>query len=112
VFALSLKLNVGTYRKYENGVNVPGGDALIAFGETGVNLHWLLLGQGEMRSDGTPPEPADTYLRRVEAVKGLLDGLDEDRRRSVLDEIFSRVQEAKRVADLEEVVRGLAKKMG
>lgn len=111
-FAALTGLHIGVIRKYENRINVPGGEALVAIGGTGVNLNWLLLGQGEMCAAGTPLEHADAYLRRVEAVKGLLDGLEEDRRGSVLEEIFSRVQEAKRVADLEELVRVMAKKMG
>jgi hypothetical protein len=42
---------------------------------------------------------------------GLLDGIDEEKRSAVLDEIFSRVQEAKRVADLEDLVTAMTKKL-
>ncbi|WP_141056310.1 MULTISPECIES: helix-turn-helix domain-containing protein [Tepidiphilus] len=107
-------LHIGVVRKYENGVNVPGGEALVAIAKTGVNLNWLLLGQGDMcaETSSESPAPRDTYLRKIDAVKGLLDGLDEDRRNAVLEEIFSRVQEAKRVADLEELVREMARKLG
>lgn len=107
-------MHIGVVRKYENGVNVPGGEALVAIGKTGVNLNWLLLGQGDMcaEAEAKPPARDDAYLRRIDAVKGLLDGLEEDRRNAVLEEIFSRVQEAKRVADLEDLVREMARKLG
>lgn len=113
-FSSRTRLHIGVVRKYENGVNVPGGEALVAIGKTGVNLNWLLLGQGDMCAEASAESPAfdDAYLRRIDAVKGLLDGLEEDRRNAVLEEIFSRVQEAKRVADLEELVREVVKKLG
>ena len=49
--------------------------------------------------------------RRLAAIAGLLDGIDEEKRSAVLDEIFSRVQEAKRVADLEDLVTAMTKKL-
>lgn len=109
-FSARTGLHIGVLRKYENDVNVPGGEALIAIGKTGVNLNWLLLGEGSMCAQ--PPVPDETYLKRLDAVRGLLDGLEEGKRGTVLDEIFSRVQEAKRVADLEELVRDLRKRVG
>lgn len=113
-FSSRTGLHIGVVRKYELGVNVPGGEALVAIGKTGVNLNWLLLGQGDMCAEAGAKQPAfgDAYLRRLDAVKGLLDGLEEGRRNAVLEEIFSRVQEAKRVADLEELVREMARKLG
>jgi hypothetical protein len=44
------------------------------------------------------------------AIEGLLSGIQGDKRSAVLKEIFSRVQEAKRVADLELLVGKLARK--
>lgn len=83
---------------------------MIAIGKTGVNLNWLLLGEGSMCLH--PPVPDGVYLRRLDAIRGLLDGLEEGKRGTVLDEVFSRVQEAKRVADLEDLVRDLRKRVG
>jgi transcriptional regulator with XRE-family HTH domain len=107
-------LHIGVVRKYENGVNVPGGEALVAIGRTGVNLNWLLLGQGDMCAEASVESPAfdDAYLRRIDAVKGLLDAMEEDRRNAALEDIFYRVQEAKRVADLEKLVMDLRKRVG
>lgn len=109
-FSARAGLHIGVLRKYENDVNVPGGEALIAIGKTGVNLNWLLLGEGSMSAQ--LPVPDETCLKRLDAIRGLLDGLEEGKRSTVLDEIFSRVQEAKRVADLEELVRDLRKRVG
>jgi len=60
----------------------------------------------------SPVSPAAELAQRLTAIEGLLSGLDPDKRQAVLNEIFSRVQEAKRVADLEDVVRGLERKVG
>lgn len=109
-FSARTGLHIGVLRKYENNVNVPGGEALVAIGKTGVNLNWLLLGEGPMSAQTSTLD--ENYLRRMDAVRGLLDGLEEGKRSAVLDEIFSRVQEAKRVADLEELVRDLRKRVG
>jgi transcriptional regulator with XRE-family HTH domain len=109
-FSMRTGLHIGVLRKYENDVNVPGGEALIAIGKTGVNLNWLLLGEEAMCCT-QPSEPDDVYLRRLDEVRRLLDGLEEGKRDSVLDEIFSRVQEAKRVTDLERLVREMARKL-
>lgn len=111
--AARLNIDIGVLRKYENGINVPGGRVLTSLGETGVNLNWLLTGVGQMgetQSDVWSDNP--NLSRRLGAIAGLLDGMKEEKRSAVLDEIFSRVQEAKRVTDLEDLVSELSKKVG
>ena len=111
--AARLNIDIGVLRKYENGINVPGGRVLTSIGETGVNLNWLLTGVGQMgetQSDVWSDNP--NLSRRLAAIAGLLDGMKEEKRSAVLDEIFSRVQEAKRVTDLEDLVSELSKKVG
>jgi len=111
--AARLDIDIGVLRKYENGINVPGGRVLTSLGETGVNLNWLLTGVGQMdetQSDVWSNNP--NLSRRLAAIAGLLDGMKEEKRSAVLDEIFSRVQEAKRVTDLEDLVSELSKKVG
>jgi LmbE family N-acetylglucosaminyl deacetylase len=109
-------MHIGVLRKYENDVNIPGGDALVSIGKTGVNLHWLLMGEGEMEVAGNgddPSVPSQTLLHsRLKEAQRLLEVLDEDRQLTVLDDIFMRVKEAKRVTDLERVVRELSRKLG
>lgn len=115
-FSQATGLHIGVVRKYENDVNIPGGEALVSIGKTGVNLHWLLMGDGEMpadgRSDGTSAPPETMLSPRLKEVEGLLARMDENRRAAVLEDVFSRVQEAKRVADLERIVRELSRKLG
>lgn len=109
-------MHIGVLRKYENDVNIPGGDALVSIGKTGVNLHWLLMGEGEMEAAGNgddPSVPPQTLLHsRLKEAQRLLEVLDEERQLTVLDDIFMRVKEAKRVTDLERVVRELSRKLG
>lgn len=117
-FAQATGIHLSAIRKYESRSSLPSGESLLAIAGTGINLHWLLTNEGDMRA---PPEagaqptqvsPAAELAQRLTAIEGLLGGLDLDKRHAVLNEIFSRVQEAKRVADLEEVVRGLERKVG
>lgn len=112
-----LGIDIGVLRKYENGINVPGGRVLASLGETGVNLNWLLTGDGQM--DVRQPPNTDLQwsnnpdlTRRLTAIANLLDGIEDEKRSSVLDEIFSRVQESKRIADLEDVINDLRLKVG
>lgn len=69
----------GSWKKYETGPSEPGSGALRALSEGGVNVNWLLTGEGEMlladqvgNVDGTPPCQIDTkefvkILERLEA---------------------------------------------
>ena len=105
-----LKIDVGVLRRYENGVNIPGGRHLIAIGGTGLDLNWLLLGRGEMFCiDVIDSENIDDQW--IEALKELLGGLSRDRRNALLKDVHSRIQEMKRMASLEELIRELASKL-
>ena len=101
--AQRLGVDVGVLRKYENGVNYPGGRFLETLGKAGLNLNWLLLGAGAMfEQPGLQGIDAEcSFERRMHAIKELLGDLCEDTRSSALDEFFSRLQEKKRVANLE-----------
>nr|VFK67678.1 MAG: Phage repressor protein C, contains Cro/C1-type HTH and peptisase s24 domains [Candidatus Kentron sp. UNK]VFK72922.1 MAG: Phage repressor protein C, contains Cro/C1-type HTH and peptisase s24 domains [Candidatus Kentron sp. UNK] len=43
-----LGIPLGSLRKYESGEQIPGGEAIRAFARVGVNLHWVLTGEGSM----------------------------------------------------------------
>lgn len=117
-FAQATGIHLSAIRKYESRSSLPSGESLLAIAGTGINLHWLLTGEGDSRAPvegSVPPSQVSTaanLAQRLTAIEGLLSGLDPDKRHAVLNEIFSRVSEAKRVADLEEVVRGLERKVG
>ncbi len=109
-FAEATGVHLSAIRKYEGRHSVPSGESLLAIAGTGVDLHWLLTGEGDMRaptnsSANSPKTHADAdVVRRLMAIEGLLNGIQGDKRSAVLEEIFSRVQEAKRVAELEHLV--------
>jgi transcriptional regulator with XRE-family HTH domain len=116
-FAEATGVHLSAIRKYEGRHSVPSGESLLAIAGTGVDLHWLLTGKGDMRAPSNKAiatfarTEADAELvRRLMAIEGLLNGIQDDKRSAVLEEIFSRVQEAKRVADLELLVGKLARK--
>jgi transcriptional regulator with XRE-family HTH domain len=115
-FADATGVHLSAIRKYENRHSVPSSESLLAIASTGVDLHWLLTGKGDMRAptssdDDQAKTEADAELvSRLKAIEGLLNGLQDEKRSAVLEEIFSRVHEAKRVADLEALVCKLQRK--
>ena len=117
-FAETTGVHLSAIRKYENRHSVPSSESLLAIASTGVDLHWLLTGKGDMRApvasgdDQVRTEADAELVRRLRAIEGLLNGLQDDKRSAVLEEIFSRVHEAKRVADLETLVGKLQRKRG
>lgn len=112
-FADLLKMNIGTLRKYELSINLPGSEALAAFGTTGVSLDWLVLGRGEMCAQPSDArEGHDEWKKKLEALKEVVASLDGDRRASVLDDAIARAREAARMARLERIVQELNQKLG
>lgn len=109
-FADLLKMNIGTLRKYELSINLPGSEALAAFGTTGVSLDWLILGRGEMCAH--PSGGNDGWEVKLEALKEAMASLDGDRRSAVLDDAIARAREATRMARLERIVQELSRKLG
>ena len=115
-FAETTGVHLSAIRKYENRHSVPSSESLLSIASTGVDLHWLLTGKGDMRAPtGSDDDEAKTesdaeMVSRLRAIEGLLNGLQDEKRSAVLEEIFSRVHEAKRVADLEALVGKLQRK--
>jgi transcriptional regulator with XRE-family HTH domain len=101
-FAEVTGVHLSAIRKYEGRHSLPSRESLLAFAGTGVNLHWLLTGEGDMRapanaSDGTPKTEADAKLAHcLMVIEGLLSGIQADKRSAVLEEIFSIVKETER----------------
>ena len=115
-FAEATGVHLSAIRKYENRHSVPSSESLLAIASSGVDLHWLLTGKGDMRAptssddDRVKTEADAEMVRLLKSIEGLLNGLENEKRSAVLAEIFSRVKEAKRVADLELLVGKLARK--
>lgn len=63
--SLELGLNVNAWASYENGGSLPGSAVLNALCKRGVNLNWLMTGEGEpwWKSDDESTEIA-TYIKK------------------------------------------------
>ena len=111
-FAEATGVHLSAIRKYEGRHSVPSGESLLAIASTGVDLHWLLTGKGDMRAptNSAGNSSKTDVVRRLMAIEGLLNGIQGDKRSAVLEEIFSRVQEAKRIAELEYLVSKIKRK--
>lgn len=98
-FAAHADLPRRTLVGYENNEREPGASALAALARTGVNVNWLLTGEGSMRpaapepapkaqetaserhSYGTDPHP---QARRWAAIVQLVDAIEDPTRREAL----------------------------
>lgn len=135
-FAERIGVHIAVLQKYEMGRNVPGGEALAAIAKTGVNLNWLLTGEGEMRreaaldvaaharkpaSDGLlqavgpamPIFPQDApvalevkHPKRWEALIKLVEGIEDDEKR---DAVLNEIfARAQEAAELDALRRAVA----
>ena len=103
-FSKEVGINIGVLRKYENAVNNPGSEALVAIAKTGVSLNWLVLGVGPMSLSG---EEKNATRQRLGEIAVMLAGMDDGVQSSIINEIAHKVEDAKRVCDLERVVAAL-----
>ncbi|RPE72510.1 helix-turn-helix protein [Tibeticola sediminis] len=91
---------------YEVGQRKPGSDALAAIARTGVDMRWLLTGEGEMLPKPAPDKDFSDvpYARRLEKIGLLLAGLTEQEAAAFLDEMFARAHDAARRHELEQAL--------
>jgi transcriptional regulator with XRE-family HTH domain len=121
-FAARIGLPKATLVGYEVGQRKPGADALAAISRSGVNMTWLLTGEGDMFARSSPREsaedarPSGTQLlprshpraKRWDHLIRLVEQLeDEERRDAVLSELFARAQDAAQIDELQRAVREL-----
>lgn len=117
-FAEATGVHLSAIRKYENRNSVPSSESLLAIASTGVDLHWLLTGEGDMRAlakrlgSAANTEGVADLLHGLMAIEKLLHGIPDHKRSAVLDEIVSLVREVKRVAELEILVAKLQRERG
>ena len=117
-FAEATGVHLSAIRKYENRNSVPSSESLLAIAGTGVDLHWLLTGEGDMRAlakrlgSAANTEGVADLVHGLMAIEELLHGIPDHKRSAVLDEIVSRVREVKRVAELETLVAKLQQERG
>jgi len=99
-------VHIGVLKKYERGVNVPGGEALGAFSSTGVNINWLLTGEGDMiattqQNESDIPHDLQEFENNFDELFETLLTLDEPRRKQAINEMVIRVKEAARMNEME-----------
>jgi transcriptional regulator with XRE-family HTH domain len=113
-------VHIGVLKKYEQGLNVPGGEALAAIARTGVNMTWLLTGEGEMlprklhpdlqviEGEGRSAPPDKDVARLLRQIEAILNAdPDPERRLMRAQELFARAQELARLGELEQAVAEL-----
>lgn len=114
-FAESLGLHKSVLKKYESGYNIPGGKILTAFASTGVNINWLLTGEGPMQAqlnnlnadDDLEIEIPAEFEQYFHDLFDVLLKLDENKRDIVLNELLVRAQERARIDEMERALKEL-----
>lgn len=99
-----------TISKYEQGVIKPSAEILSKMGYMGININWLLTGEGEMmRGKGEAESVAAEAVealsenRMLEKIVLMLAEMSDDEQR----EVFDHVQKTKRFGELEREVEAL-----
>lgn len=108
---------------YENAERDPGSAALAAIAKTGVNMTWLLTGEGEMlpaKSEKTTENQQDSasldalagrHARRWAKLIELVESAPSpEEAEAILDELFARAREKTELAELRQAVRELTAK--
>lgn len=57
-FSANTGVPLSTLKKYEGAHSVPGTDALCMIAKTGINVHWLITGVGDMLMPTAAPATA------------------------------------------------------
>ena len=100
---------------YENAEREPGTAALAAIAKTGVNMTWLLTGDGEMmdvlnekQQDASLPVLAGKHARRWAKIIELVESAPSpEKTEALMTELFSRAQQAAELAALKKTVAEL-----
>ena len=117
-FAEATGVHLSAIRKYENRNSVPSSESLLAIASTGVDLHWLLTGEGDMRAlakrlgSAANTEGVADLVHGLMAIEELLHGIPDHKRSAVLDVIVSPVRELQRAAALAILVEKLQRDRG
>lgn len=72
-------MSLSTLKKYEGGHSAPGTEALGMMAKTGINIHWLVTGIGQMMASapdvGTPPPAKAVTKINVDALVAAFEGV-------------------------------------
>jgi transcriptional regulator with XRE-family HTH domain len=113
-FAIKTGIHDVQIKKYETMTSSPSAEVLSRIAITGVNLHWLLTGEGQMQSVGADankelPEDLTQFQESMKQIFDLLLLIDESKRGIAINEMLVRVQDAARISELERMVKNLQK---
>lgn len=102
-----------TFKGYESGSRSPGSDALAQIAETGVNINWLLTGNGDMEITSKGLSPISKNLQNhQDQIQNLLDTLaqiDDRKRGYIVQEMLNRTLDIKLMQEMEETIKHLKK---
>ncbi len=112
-----------TYQSYENDERSPGSSLLTAIAKTGLNVNWLLTGEGQMQmalSSTNPPAIKDAQTPYVTGLdpewmimfQAYLKDLTPEARQAALDEITVRLRHIQRLDRLEQQMVRVLKQIG
>ncbi len=115
-----LKCSLTAWQSYENGKSYPGGKTLISLWERGVNITWLLTGEGEMQpsveedkrmierhknmSQGGAPQWPFPWPHHPLLLQTVVEGLEETIIKHGLQRDFSIRRKAKTIVSLYEAL--------
>lgn len=109
--ATEIGLNIAQIKKYENPLlqTMPGALSLLALAKTGLNIHWLLTGQGRISISERYDQPTDdedelTALLKMREAQTLLERFSPHERAALIASILQFVSEAAQVAEMEEQI--------
>ncbi len=110
-FCDATSIPLRTQKGYEAGTRAPGSEALASIAKTGVNINWLLTGEGPMQSLQETELPDDLlkFQSDFNEILEMLLAIDPDKRETAVNEMLSRVKDAARMNELERLVQKLKK---
>lgn len=88
--------------------SLPYDELLLAANKRNIDFNWLLTGEGEMYKNAVNEQKSSYGSEKTRKMAELFDDLDTDGQR----EILSRLEEKKRLSELEFIVDRLQKKVG
>ncbi len=91
--AAAAKAKYRSWQDYECGKNVPGGRVLAGLAEIGINVNWVLTGEGDMRIAPTEMPSGDAALQSIQEQ---LDRLSEEQLRALADDAEARLERLSR----------------
>lgn len=113
-FADVIGMPLSTLKGYELNTRSPGSEALALFDRSGVNINWLVTGEGDMVENNLAqqkslPDDLDPLQERFNHLFELILKIDEDKREAAIDEMLAHVRESARINELERLVKELRK---